>query len=228
MTEHTPSPERAALLAEIAKHKAAVAEHERIQAAQRRLEEEFFERLQPAVREAMDRLQEAKRARPALLVAVALGETTHGPDITEAERLLADAQRKVAEGREARRLVEDAAERARVAVSIARSDLDAAVTAVVSASPELAALRDSYESALQRLAEAVGALKTAGHRPQWPPALDQKAAFEPSPEWAAALAALRESADTQLPGLPEVAANGAGVSPPGKRNGARAGILADL
>jgi hypothetical protein len=114
-----------------------------------------------------------------------------------------------------RSLLAEEAERA----AAARRDLDNAVSVVVSSDPaKLAAVADFFRAG-RHLLHLARILKTLGINARGVEALDfglvlrigdvvrpgsggDASLYTPDPEWAAALAALREDAAAELPGLP--------------------------
>jgi hypothetical protein len=195
--------ERQRLADAVGRHRNAVEALDRVTAALGRLEREYYDETVPAAVAAKAALEEARQAAPAALVSRYLGDGDPGdaPSVTEAERRLAEAEREIAEARTARGMLADEAQRAQAAVDLARMALDGAIKAVVSASPELSALRAEFERARKRMSVLIGALAGAGvttSRVAW-----TDDAFVPPAEWTAAVAALRDDPDAVLPGLPD-------------------------
>lgn len=214
--EPSRSPERQRLAAAIRRHADAVAALGRIGEAQERLEAEFFDVLVPAVPAARAALEDARVAAPAALVDRLLGDAPGaGPSLAEAEAALAEAEKKLADGREARSLLAEEAARAETAVNSAQFAVGNAIRDAVASDPSLAALRAEFTRSARRALRCLQALFTAGHKigaieahglrfaiGEAAAAIGQKTFFHDS-EWTAALAALRDDPDAALPGLPE-------------------------
>jgi hypothetical protein len=209
------SPERQRLAEAISCHAEAAERLRRVEEAQRRLHDEFFDRLLPAESEAREALAAAKEGEPARLVAEALGDGGAAClSVADAEISLSKAERKVSEVRRARSLLDvEAADRGQ-AVEAARHRLDEAVRDAVAAAPEKAALAAEYYAGAKRTLQLARALKTIAveirvkaHGLQVivendPMGMHDASLGRPDSAWAAAVAALRGDPDAPLPGLP--------------------------
>lgn len=184
----------------------------------RQAEEKLFDEIL-ATREEIDAaakaLDEAIAARPQALVSATLGEpAAEGPSASDCEKRLAGLRKKLAEKREARRLVEAEAARVTDAVRMAATALDAATSSAIAADPSVAALKAEFITSACRMLRLAQVLRTAGvsmgaieaHGLRtWigdAAAPVGERAFFDDPTWLAAIAALREDADALLPGLP--------------------------
>jgi hypothetical protein len=209
------SPERQRLADAIERHTAALQNHDRVTEAERKLTDEYFDVLLPAVTEAEERLAEARERAPEALVAAALGEPApEGPSVAEAEAALAEAGRRAAECRAARALLAAETQRAEAAVNGARFGLDTALPRAVSADLARAALLAEFRRAARRALRIARAIQTSGLRLGGIEAHGMRAdigeavvavgqrAFRDDPEWLAAIANLRQDPDAALPGLP--------------------------
>lgn len=207
------SLERTRLAAAIEAHAAAVAQAERVTAAQQRAEDAYFE-LYPAVAAAREALARAREYEPLRLVDVALGDAEDIPGAAEAEAALEEAEQRLAEARSVRSAIRDEAGRADQAVEQTKFEIDRAVAAAVAADPARAALLAEFRRVGARALHCAQALRTAGlivqgaeahglaFRIHEAPTSIDKTAFRPDPGWLNAIAALREDADSVLPGLP--------------------------
>jgi hypothetical protein len=219
MTEVPPrSPERQRLFDAIQRRDDAVFQHERVNDALGKLDDELFDRLEPAVRRAQEALEEAVAAAPERLVAEALGEPAGadaGPSVTEAESALKIADQALVDARSARSILRDELRGREYQVDQAKRVVDQAVSAVVSG--EKGAVLDEFIRCSQRALRCAQILRTIGTPVQGstghglmfritdaPTTVDKLGtAFRPDPDWLSATAALREDADTPLPGLPD-------------------------
>jgi hypothetical protein len=201
--------------AAIQRHAEASAWRDHVAEAQRRLDDDYFDRRQPAVAAAEKALVEAQERAPEALVALALGEAVpDAPSVAEAEAALAEAERKLVECRAARTLLDEEAPRAQVSVDQGRFAVDVAVAAAVAADPARAALREEFVRAARRALRCAMSLRSSGLVMGGAEAhglrfiiTDAAApvgarAFWPDAGWIVALAALRDDADAPLPGLP--------------------------
>jgi hypothetical protein len=198
-------------------HRDTAREAARVEEARERTYARLFDELHPAVRQAQQALAEATANAPRALVDAALGDGEDrydGPTVKESEASLRDAERALADGRQARLLLSDHATKAAIAVGEAERHVTAAVQAVVSASPARASLLAEYWRCANRALRCAQALRTSGLTMQGAQShglrfvISEAAAvvgehpFKHDAEWTAALAALREDADARLPDLP--------------------------
>jgi hypothetical protein len=157
-----------------------------------------------SLRAARQDLEEAKQRAPEILIARAMGEPFDPVQtVGHAEGLVEDAQRGLVEAVAADRLLADeiaVLEGRRVVAQLGRND---AITAVLHASPELAALRDRIEQTRQQLyafswiCSAIGQQRLP--RGLWDGVLWGSNGGHGEP-WKAALMALEHDADAELPG----------------------------
>jgi hypothetical protein len=217
------SPERQRLAECIKNHAYAVARYERVNDARGRLDNEFFAKLQPAVRAAMDALASARADEQQRFIDQFLGEAQAGdvPSLAEAEAVLRRAETDVEHAQKARRLMLEEAGRAEIAVKAAERELESSVFHVIFTDPRKAELVAEFQRTGRRLLRLARAMRTinvnadgiisdpiAGlsfvmrigdiARPGGVGTL-----YTSDPSWGAAVAALREDPDFQLPALPE-------------------------
>lgn len=218
MSKQAParSIERQRLAAAIERHRNAVVQQQRVTEALSRLDAKYWDVLEPAVAAANEALMEAKARAPDALVSAALGEQQpdDSPSVEQAEAAFADIKRKVVEVKQARKILGEEAARAQSSVAFAQRDLDAAVKAAVEADAQVRASLTEFYRAARRMLRCAKSIRTAGLFVEGADAhglafviteaaapMGQRA-FRDDPAWGAALAALRENADTVLPGLP--------------------------
>ena len=200
------SPARERLAEAIRAAREADAHVERVGLAWRRLGEDRWRRLDPALDRAKARLIEAKQGGPRRLVERLLNGMTGaaGDDpVAEAEADLSAAQRAVDEADKAAELLRAEAEAADRARDAARRNLRDAVNRVLAGSPEVAALLAAYRDARARAAALAAALDEIGPV-ALPTGWDAEEIFEPgigAERWREAIAALHRDADAALPGL---------------------------
>jgi hypothetical protein len=215
------SPEREKLADAISSLAQAVYEADRVEAARQKLDDRYFDELQPAAEEAREALVEAEEVSPQHLVDAVL-EGKISEDATAVARInLRQAEVAVEQARSARRVLENEAERAQVAIGNARQALDKAVQNVVQADPAKQAVTAEFFRTGRHLLRLARVIRTMGIIAQGVAAVDiglvlrindiikpgsvnstGASSFTRDPAWTSALAALREDADTLLPGLP--------------------------
>jgi hypothetical protein len=197
-------------------HSQAVERQERVLAALQRLADQIFDQLRPAASRAEKALAVARQQAPRLLVDALLGDEPVRSTVADAELELGVAERKLADAKEAKSVLSDEAERARIAVNAAQRDLDEAVRSAVAADPRRAAVLAEYNRAARRALRCAMILRTSGmimrgheaHGLRFvindaARAIDKMGtAFVPDPEWVAAVSALHSDADALLPDLP--------------------------
>jgi hypothetical protein len=213
------SPERQALSRAIEHHADAIFQHERVTDALSKIDEHVFD-LQPAVRRAREVVDQALRLAPELLVARTLGEPPDPdqPTVADAEAALKEADRALIDARSARTMLRDELRDREYQVEQAKRALDAAVKAVVASDPAKLAVMREYFASGRRALRLARIIRTFGDiavgvsddesglhfRVGDRSALGNMGImYRPEPAWTAALAALREDPDAELPSLPE-------------------------
>jgi len=199
------SPAREKLAEAIRAAREADAHVERVDLAWRKLGEDRWRRLDPALDRAKARLVEAKQGGPRRLVERLLNGMTGAADdsVAEAEAELAAAQRAVEEADKAAELLRAEAEAADRARDAARRNLRDAVNRVLATAPETTALLAAYRDARARAAVLAAALDEIGPV-ALPTGWDAEEIVEPgigAERMRAAIAALHRDADAALPGL---------------------------
>jgi hypothetical protein len=215
-TEPPRSPERQRLALAQQAHAAAMERQARVAEAQQRHDATYFGQIRPAVARAKEALD-----APRALLDNLLGDDQPAvrSNVADAANELAEAEAGVENARQARDMLADEASRAANSAAGAERDLTAAVNAVVATDPGKQAVVDELRRARRRFLQMQRILMTLGH------GVDRFAAediglglriyalsepgnmgsslFTPDGAWRMALAALREDAESQLPGLPE-------------------------
>jgi hypothetical protein len=214
------SPERERLATAISTLAQATYEVDRVEEARQKLDNRLFDVLNPAVTAAREALVEAEDSAPnALVDAVLAGGISE--DATAVARIeLRQAETAVQQVREARRVLENRAAQAQIDIGNARQALDRAVAAVINADPAKKALVAEFYRSGRRTLQLARAIRTMGIIAQGVEAVDigltlrigdilrpggsstGQSSFQRDPDWAAAVAALRDDADVALPGLP--------------------------
>jgi hypothetical protein len=214
------SPERERLAVAISTLAQCTYEADRVEEARQKLDERFFDVLQPAVTAAREALTEAEELAPNALVDAVL-EGGISEDATAVAKInLRQAEVAVEQTRSARRVLENRAQDAQIDIGNARRNLDAAVAAVIQSDPAKKAVVSAFFAAGRRTLQLARAIRTMGIIAQGVEAVDigltlrigdilkpggsntGQSSFQRDPDWAAAVAALRDDADVALPGLP--------------------------
>jgi cellobiose-specific phosphotransferase system component IIA len=214
------SPGRQRLHDAIQRYVAAVAQHERINQALGKLDGDIYGVLERNVRRAREALDEAHAVAPEMLVASALGEPADpaAPTVAKAEAALKDADRALLDARQARSTLRDELRDRENTVDQAKRAVDAAARSVVSQDPTTRAVLNEFNRAGRHLLRLSRVMRTLeiGHTGMSaddlglslrivdiaPPGEPNRSLYRPEPAWLAALAALRDDADTELPGPP--------------------------
>ncbi|HXP04283.1 MAG TPA: hypothetical protein VN808_09190 [Stellaceae bacterium] len=220
------SPERQALADAQERHADAVTQQERVAEAQQRTSDALYGKLLPAIERSREALAAAKTHEPRRLVDAALGKPGTRSTVADAERELADAERRADESRRTRTLLAEEARRASDAVEAARHVLDNAVATVIASDPaKIAAVAEFFRTGRRLLrlarvirtlnivapgvsADDIGLFVRIGDIVQ--PGNLNSTLYRPDPAFAAALSALRDDPDVALPGLPEPEPDDAG------------------
>jgi hypothetical protein len=211
--------ERQHLAATQERLRAAEEKAERTSDALSRLESDLYGQLIPGVPAARAALEAARARQPHLLVAAALGEEgdPSSPSVADAEAALALAERRLADVREAIRLIREEAQRANDALDAARHARDNAVRAAVLADEATDDLRATFRVSATRTLRLARSLKSAGinlgpfdaHGQRMvilaePVVIGAPSAFSPDPVWESAIELLKNDSVARLPGLPEL------------------------
>jgi len=213
----TTEPARLVLAAAIERLRAAEEKAERTSGALARLEDDLYGKLIPGVPAAQAALDAARARHPHLLVAAALGEEGDPEELSvaDAETALASAEHRLADVREAIRLIRGEAQRANDSLDAAMHARDNAVRAAVLADEATNRLRAAFRASASRTLHLAKLLKTAGITPApfdahgqrmvvtaEPVVIGAPSAFSPDIEWESAIAALRDDPAVELPGVP--------------------------
>jgi hypothetical protein len=222
LTRRAPprSPERQKLATAISTLAQCTYEADRVEEARQKLDERFFDVLQPAVTAAREALVQAEDSAPNALVDAVLEGGISENATAVAKINLRQAEVAVEQSRAARRVLENRAADAQVDIGNARLALDRAVQNVIQSDPAKKALMAEFFRAGRRTLLLAGIIRTMGIGATGV-ANDRvgltlrisdilkpggsstgASSFQRDPSWARAVAALRDDADVALPGLP--------------------------
>ena len=202
------SPERAALAEKIANLTAVTAERDRVYDAHGRAEAAVYASNR-AIEEAEEALALAREREPSRLVQSYLGEADDNlPTVKDAEAALRAATAQLETARRARDLLSDRLQQAEQEIGYAESRRDAALGAMLQASPEVIALLSEYRRQQERTSALAEMLRTVSRVAGIPREYknwesirtDYRVADLPGvSQWVSAINGLRADADAALP-----------------------------